>query len=407
MQNFYREYFLDFFKLENLQRVQIDHNSTCNLLCPQCARVENGKLNPRLPLKELNIEFYHKVFTPKLCSQLENILFCGNYGDVIASSNILDVCQYLKEGGVKSITIFTNGSLRTPKWWAQLAQILSDPKDKVCFSIDGLEDTNHLYRIGSQFHKIIENAQAFIKAGGKARWDYLVFRHNEHQIDQAIELAKQIGFSEIGFKKTNRFNRDKNYRQGESSSRDNVHLSRKGIKEYTLATPKKKQFQAEGVKDFSSIIEKYKSWENYIDQTPIRCKSVDLNNLFIDFNGKLWPCCWVGAPVYFGGEKNIQKNQLQQLIKRYGEDFNDLNKFSLEEVLSHIWYREELASSWQRKMKDHNCKLMTCGRTCGQEYEFSSNSAVNRQSIKLGIGRPEQERMAKAFRAGLNYAKSP
>ena len=65
-----------------------------------------------------------------------------------------------------------------------LASIMRKP-DKVIFAIDGLEDTNHLYRVNTNFNKIMENAKAFINAGGIARWDFIAFAHNEHQIEEA------------------------------------------------------------------------------------------------------------------------------------------------------------------------------------------------------------------------------
>ena len=62
------------------------------------------------------------------------------------------------------------------------------------FSIDGLADTNKLYRIGINHDRVMANAKAFIEAGGKARWKFIVFRHNEHQVEEARELAKDMGF---------------------------------------------------------------------------------------------------------------------------------------------------------------------------------------------------------------------
>ena len=46
----------------------------------------------------------------------------------------------------------------------------------------------------------MENAQAFINAGGRARWDYIAFAHNEHQIDEARQLAEDMGFLHLDIK---------------------------------------------------------------------------------------------------------------------------------------------------------------------------------------------------------------
>ena len=55
----------------------------------------------------------------------------------------------------------------------------------VVFGIDGLEDTSHIYRVNTSFKKVIENAEAFIKQGGLGTWQFIVFKHNVHQLESA------------------------------------------------------------------------------------------------------------------------------------------------------------------------------------------------------------------------------
>ena len=90
------------------------------------------------------------------------------------------------------------------------------PNGKIDFGIDGLEDTNHLYRRGVSFEKAINNAQAFIKTGGKAQWNYIVYKHNEHQIGQAKLLSEIIGFDKILFRGTGRFLNHENPEESET-----------------------------------------------------------------------------------------------------------------------------------------------------------------------------------------------
>lgn len=376
----------DFLRPEEIDSVQIDHNTTCNLRCPQCARIHYGELNPELEMKELSVDLYKKVFTPSFSRQLRFVLFCGNYGDAIAATNIVEVVEYLKSAGVKAISIFTNGSLRSATWWENFADLLNRPGDKVCFSIDGLEDTNAVYRRGSNFKKIIENADAFIRRGGKARWDYLVFDHNQHQVEEAQALAKEMGFVQFKVKKTNRFIQDSHYKAGKGAKEEDVFRASKGKpreKVAVIRAPSREEYRTSGVSRFDQIVKQHKSWFSYVDATSIQCKAQKLRSVFLDFDGRLWPCTWLAAPLHFYGEANTQKNQLKQLIEKYGYDFNNLYKHTLEEVLSHQWMGEDLSCSWRSRMTDSTFKLMTCGRTCGSEYEFSSNAEVNRQIVEL------------------------
>ena len=72
----------------------------------------------------------------------------------------------------------------------------------VIFSVDGLADTNHIYRQGVVWDNVESNMRAFIDAGGRARWDFLIFEHNQHQVEEAEALANKWGCEKFMKKKT-------------------------------------------------------------------------------------------------------------------------------------------------------------------------------------------------------------
>jgi MoaA/NifB/PqqE/SkfB family radical SAM enzyme len=362
---------MNYLDIDQIKSIHIEHTSKCNLFCPQCARTHEGGLNPELELDELTVDDYKKLFTPDFAKQLERVWFCGNYGDPIASNTFLDSCEFLKSVGVDYIQVYTNGSLRSPDWWKRLAKTV----DWVTFSVDGLKDTNHIYRVNSKWDKIIENAKAFIEAGGHAHWDYLIFDHNVHQVAEAKELAKEIGFKSISFKNTSRFVTTDTFKKHLNKEKTTVK-TRKG--EYEISSKENKNKTK-----YEQIVEKFGSFESYVDKTPISCKTKNKGQIYIDFQFNVWPCCWLGGPSRFYGTKNVQKKQLISLIEKYGVGFNSLKQKSLKEVFDHIWYTNELTSSWQNKMNDSNPKLFTCGRTCGDSYEFSSVGNFNEQRFEL------------------------
>ena len=110
--------------------------------------------------------------------------------------------NYLKQYNKPEIHIHTNGGMNGPKFFAELAECLKDFPfpTHVVFSIDGLEDTNHLYRRNVQWHKVMENAKSFIDAGGLARWRMIVFEHNAHQVEECERLAFSMGFKKFDIK---------------------------------------------------------------------------------------------------------------------------------------------------------------------------------------------------------------
>ena len=48
-------------------------------------------------------------------------------------------------------------------------------------------------RVGAKWDRIAENVSAFINAGGRERWQWIMMNHNEHQLEQAKAFAKELG----------------------------------------------------------------------------------------------------------------------------------------------------------------------------------------------------------------------
>lgn len=229
--------------------LHLEATDVCNAACPLCARETDPDFNPDV-MHHLSVPRLIDLFDESWLASLQKVYLCGNYGDPAAGKYTLDILKYFKSLNPEIITgINTNGSLRDPDWWAQLAQIQNQPQDYVVFSIDGLSDTNHIYRVNTVWDKIMENSQAFIQHGGSAQWDMLVYRHNEHQVDQCQEMAKTLGF---------------------------------------------KWFRAKVSKrPLASGLERPVQWIQPTKSSGvIVCQSKQENSLYVDCRGVVYPCCW-------------------------------------------------------------------------------------------------------------------
>lgn len=346
-----------FLNFEDIRVLQIDPTTRCNLRCPQCARIKDGKVLDNLELTELRIDDYDRIYSQRFSKQVRHSFFNGNYGDPAAARNLIAAVELILRRTDGGVHIVSNGSLQNRDWWSNLASVLKG-KGKVTFSIDGLRNTNHIYRVGSNFEKVIQNVEAYIGAGGTAKWDYLVFKHNDHQIEEAKKLAKQLGFSEFNLKYSKRY-----ISEGA--------LKRNSIAKDRVLGLSKNRKEREHVANADRILSDHGSWENYFAEAKISCKFQKKGMIFLDFKGRVWPCTWLAAPIEFPDEYSPQRKSLFQSIKDYADDFNSIRSYSLEEILAHPWFSEALVASWKGE------RLATCARTCGHRIEYTNGFQKN------------------------------
>lgn len=194
------------FDYNNTKTLHLETSSVCNAACPMCPRELDKSFNKDTDAVSLTVEKIKNLFDEKFISQLNNMFMCGNYGDPAAAPECIEIFEYFRNINPNiSLGIHSNGSLRNKDFWNKLGSILSSKNDYCFFGIDGLRDTNHIYRVNTNFDKIMDNASAFIKAGGKAYWEFLVFEHNEHQVDTAKKLSEEMGFINFRKKVSRRF----------------------------------------------------------------------------------------------------------------------------------------------------------------------------------------------------------
>ena len=133
---------------KSITYLDVEPTSICNAACPMCARNVNGVgLNPYLTLKSLTTNWFKKHITPDQIKQLNKIRFGGNVGDPAATPQLIEIIQYFKQHNPNIVVgLNTNGGLKTKDWWKRLGEVLQGHLDYCVFSIDGLEDTNHIHR---------------------------------------------------------------------------------------------------------------------------------------------------------------------------------------------------------------------------------------------------------------------
>lgn len=238
--------------LRDIKVLHLEPTDVCQAACPLCARETDTDFD-KGQQHHLDMRKILKVFDADRIAALDKMFMCGNYGDPAAGRHTLDIYQEFRRLN-KNIVLGmnTNGGLQNTLWWHELGTMFNQPQDYVVFSIDGLEDTNGVYRKNVNWSKLMANAEAYISAGGSAHWDMLVYRHNQHQVDECEQLARDMGFTWFRAK-----------------------VSKRG---------------------FTDRLEQPIGWTiPNVVSTTIDCHALKERSAFVDAQGHASPCCWLGS----------------------------------------------------------------------------------------------------------------
>jgi len=304
-----------------IQGVHLEISSRCNAVCPDCPRNFRGvDVIDNYPVCDLRLDQIKKIFSVEFLQQLNNILINGNYGDFVTARDALRIVEYFYQINPNLlIEVSTNGSAQ-PKIWTELGKT----PIRIGFRIDGLKDTNHLYRQNTDFDLIISNARQFIQAGGHAIWTMIVFDHNKHQIED--EGVRNV---------------------------------------FPVFTPDRRLSHIvgnyKGSTDFDSLWKQHterNAWDNLeyaTESYPIKCKAVESKSIYITSNGEVYPCCWLGFSPLTDNTKLVNL-QMQDFIKE-----NNALDYSVEHAIS--WFHQ-VEASWSKSSVAAG-KLVACNDTCG------------------------------------------
>lgn len=314
------------YKLEDIKDVHLELTSKCQARCPMCPRrINGGLINPLFEITEIDLETFKKWFPIDFIKQLDSLFMCGNLGDPIIAQDCLDIFRYIR--GINPyirLSMHTNGSARSEQWWEALAQA----RVKVTFGIDGLSDTHTLYRIGTDYSKILHNAEEFIKAGGHAEWHMLVFKHNEHQVEDCRKLSESMKFKKFITKHTSRFKDGKFNVLDEQGKTVNILYPTEHSKVSTV-----------------NVLS--------VQPSEIQCKAQKYRQIYVAADGTVSPCCWLD----FSWQLPNQDNRINYMD--VVGIFPNFNKNTLEEIF-HSGYFETIENTWAVE------PLIECNKQCGK-----------------------------------------
>jgi len=351
------------YRYKDIRQIHLEITEKCQAACPQCPRNLNGVgINPHLTMAELTLEDCQKIFEPEFIKQLTSLFTCGNFGEPCIAQDTVEVYQYFREQNPDIwFGMHTNAGARKKEWWADLAKVFGR-KGIVTFSVDGLEDTNHIYRQNVNWDIVIRSMEAFINAGGRAKWDFIVFEHNEHQIEEARAFSKKLGFEEFRLKKSDRF---WNARTHSRVTEQNIRTKKKQEQiKGTIKMPTSKEYQNKSLYKVEQLTEQYGNMKTYYDQTEIKCKVLEDNSMYISAEGLCLPCCWTASRMY-RTFREFKSEPIWNFIDAVGGKKGiDVINNKLEDVMDNRGFFTDIKNSWSCSSLEEG-RLDVCAEKCG------------------------------------------
>lgn len=179
--------------------MEIEPTTSCNLRCPQCP---SGLREFTRNTGMLDLELYKKIIDEVHVDLIWLVLYFQ--GEPFLNKSFLDFVKY-----AASKNIYTATSSNAHYFTNEMAKdTVQSGLDRLIISIDGTtQETYGKYRIGGNLEKVIEGTENLLKwkkeLGLKTPhiiWQFIAFKHNEHQIPEIKKLAKKIGVDELGIK---------------------------------------------------------------------------------------------------------------------------------------------------------------------------------------------------------------
>jgi MoaA/NifB/PqqE/SkfB family radical SAM enzyme len=325
---------------EQVEQIHLEISTLCNAACPMCARNSHGGgVLSTVRLNQWDLNDIRRVFTDELTG-LKLVQFCGTHGDPITASYLIETVRYIKNKNIR-IEIHTNGSLRSLSWWRELLTLL-DNDDMITFGIDGIE-TNDLYRQNTDIDRILERLKMSCESRCQVQWDYLVFRHNEHEIERSKQIAREYGVDRFRIRKTARFDSTKKFRV----------MNSEGVVVRYLEPPENVEYRHPDLDKITQLHQLLKT-ESQLVTYNIECQYQKKNKIYVNSRLEVFPCCYISDENEYQ-RLNINPETIHMPIERL-----NLRTHTWSEILNDSYYSTELVDSFTNN-KTHTRCVKTCG----------------------------------------------
>jgi MoaA/NifB/PqqE/SkfB family radical SAM enzyme len=177
--------------------LMIEPTSHCNLNCPLCPS-GNGTLRRQRDFMDLNL--YKRVIDEVKGTVIGILLW--NQGEPLLHKDLPEMIRYATNYGIFTMTSTNMNILPDPD------ALVNSGLGHLIVSLDGAsQETYNKYRINGNFARVLENTARLVEAkkrkGSRTpfiSWQFIIMKHNEHEIPQIKQLASEAGVDDLIFK---------------------------------------------------------------------------------------------------------------------------------------------------------------------------------------------------------------
>lgn len=179
--------------------VSIEPTTACNLRCPHCPSGLKQFSRPTGRLSFRNFEEIQQAIQ-------SHVGYFTLYfqGEPYINADFLKMVNLASAQGIYTATS-TNAHFLTAN---NAVETVKSGLKRIVISIDGSsQDTYEHYRIDGSLAKVLEGTQNLVAAKEKLKakypvvlWQFIVFKHNEHQLNEVKKLAQQYKVDKLAIK---------------------------------------------------------------------------------------------------------------------------------------------------------------------------------------------------------------
>jgi radical SAM protein with 4Fe4S-binding SPASM domain len=178
--------------------MMLEPTNICNLRCPLC--ITGSKLMTRED-GVMAFENYKKLIDETGDHLVHLTLW--SQGEPFVNRDFIDMVQYAQKKGIKTLTS-TNGHFLIEN----AEKIIESGLSVLIVAVDGAsQETYEQYRVNGKFEKVYHGLIAVSEAKKKLKsktpeieLQFIIMKHNEHEIDKIRDLAIECGVQVLSFK---------------------------------------------------------------------------------------------------------------------------------------------------------------------------------------------------------------